>query len=721
MKTLCVLADRFTEAELRRLGALLAGRELSLLAFSRAGTSRDSLRRLYGASIRSEADTSRLMDEAVPRARERFTRFCAEWPTRPLIGGKGFKELFVREGLSLWWLCELSQKNTEARPTFGYLCELEALRSALASGGYSEVVLLVKNPDLIQVFRGLCRTMGARTVTRRWYQQRGAGGLVALLIGRVKWYVHDAASSIAARRLPRRPQGGGRPAAEETAGAGTIAFYTWYPAQWAQWRGALRDRYYVHLPEVLGERGGWTPVYACSVPSSGPRDLLRNWRRIAKEEDGTEAGTRDFLERYTTPWRVTQLYSAVGPALRYLWLEWFTPSFKASFRYEDVNIFPIARHDVRGSMIRDLPRDLLLAERVRQFVRAARPDWLVTILELYVTGRAITWGVRRAGIGTQVIGFQHSPVNPNQLFYRYRPEELGADHHDGAALARLTMPIPDLFVLHGLDAKRMLEASGVPSARLRLCGSPRFDDLPGYREERLARRDALRARLGAPSGMRLVLVAGVVWPGATEDLLRLCGEAAAGRQDVMLIVKAHPLCRVSERRIAALVGARGSVRWMCSEEPLNLLQAAAEAMVTGNSTSDVEAIAIGCPVIRVRLGDVDSSPASEVPGTALTVRTAGELAEALRRVFTGEFKAEGWPGLVEDVFYRLDGQATQRFLEVLEESTAPVEPDGHTHGTCSRAPRGANIPAGSRDSSASPDPEAVSGGPQRGVEAACPR
>lgn len=64
-------------------------------------------------------------------------------------------------------------------------------------------------------------------------------------------------------------------------------------------------------------------------------------------------------------------------------------------------------------------------------------------------------------------------------------------------------------------------------------------------------------------------------------------------------------------------------------QALHLLAAAADVMVTVNSTSGAEALTVGCPVINARLTDVDLSPFVEATDTVPEVYNVAQLREAL--------------------------------------------------------------------------------------------
>ncbi len=280
--------------------------------------------------------------------------------------------------------------------------------------------------------------------------------------------------------------------------------------------------------------------------------------------------------------------------------------------------------DLLRSLAVDLPTYQLLGEQARGFVTAQRPTHLVTILETYCYGRAVTRGTRLAGQGTKVVGLQHSPANRNQLFYRYMPTEVtGPD----------PVPLPDLFLLHGQLVEQQLREAGVEAARLRVVGAPRYLPLLDYRRLRGERRRAIgeSPRAGeAPEG-RMILLAGVIWADETARILRWAFAAMAGLQETgaTLVIKPHPMNRGLENLVEELTRRYPGIRCVLTDERLDALQTRADVMITGNSTSDVDAVAIGCPVIKLSTFDISSSPTDEFPDCVTEVRSPAELQAAL--------------------------------------------------------------------------------------------
>jgi surface carbohydrate biosynthesis protein (TIGR04326 family) len=637
--TLMVLVDDVPLAQ--AVAALGAASVVDVLSFSGAGGLASALADALGARIRDVLPARDIMREAVPIAREKFVRFTAAWSTQRIAFGRDFRDAFRSDGRSAWWFTDLSQKNPATRPTFANLCELEGLRAVLARRTYERVIVACTNRDQRIVLLRACQLVNVPATALPRHGGSSGRGFLALLFGRAKRWALDGAATILARRyqLPATVSVEGHRRA--------IAFHTWFPSQWRQWRRQFRDRYYVDLPDLIRMRLGWQPFYACVLPAPSLRQLKSNVAAAVRQVVHTPNEFL-FLERWTSLSDVCRIYGDLRPAIRYWWLETCDSTFRRSFSWDGIDIFPLARHDLRASMVRDLPYYELLSRRVHRMVAASQPSDLVTILETYAYGRAVVSGVRSANRGTRVIGFQHSAVNANQLTYRFIPEEL-AD-----------LPLPDVFFLFGTDGQRMLRESGVPDDRLVVTGARRFDELVVFRRRRREDYAALRRRWCADDRTKIVLVATNIWSDISSLLLKICIAALADRPETIVLVKPHPLHRTVEDDLRAAEGARA--RFVVVDNDLNELQASSDVYISAFSTSDAEAVAIGCPVVHVALSIFDLTPTMDVPGIAIDVTTSRELREAVDHLIDREIPTLRTDEFIERVFYQLDGRSGDRTL-----------------------------------------------------------
>lgn len=212
-----------------------------------------------------------------------------------------------------------------------------------------------------------------------------------------------------------------------------------------------------------------------------------------------------------------------------------------------------------------------------------------------------------------------------------------------------------------------------------LTGSPKFDDL--VRAAASWDRGALRTRLGVSEEEALVLVASRF--RGIRRTHQAIGSAFAGLvraveslPGVTCLVKPHP-AEPAEPYEASIreAGAR-SVRVLAPGTELMELLHAADALVTVESLSAVEALVLGRPVLILNMPT--NLRAMVEQGVALGVKAGEDPTEALRSLL---FDAETHRRLtaargryLSDVALGVDGGATGRILALLRETAARAGP-----------------------------------------------
>ena len=74
------------------------------------------------------------------KVKDDYSELVADIPDRNLRFGKTLKAFLAFEGkLSLWWLLEVSMKNSEAKTVFNRLCQLYVILDELEGGSYTAI------------------------------------------------------------------------------------------------------------------------------------------------------------------------------------------------------------------------------------------------------------------------------------------------------------------------------------------------------------------------------------------------------------------------------------------------------------------------------------------------------------------------------------------------------------------------------------------------------
>lgn len=245
-------------------------------------------------------------------------------------------------------------------------------------------------------------------------------------------------------------------------------------------------------------------------------------------------------------------------------------------------------------------------------------------------------------------------------------------------LAVADLRLPCLFLPHGLYADdpgwpripatlvaadgphlvNVLTSRGHPPDSLAIVGPPKYD---AALRALSAGRDALCRELGLDPAHRFVCVAATGDPRFARTACRALA-AKAGDRGWQLLVKLHPRFTAPQYRQELLKASGGRARLVADADSL-LVYAVSQAVVTGVSTSALEAMVAGVPVVY--MGSLESESygyaaegaaahAPNADGLATVVAEAVESAERRAQLIARgrEFAARHFGGM--------DGRAAER-------------------------------------------------------------
>ena len=600
--------------------------------------------------------------DAVDEAAMDWTK---SWGTRPMRDGRGFRELLEWNGVSLWWFAELYLHHSTAAP--GHVRAIETLHRILEAERPSEVEavgLAAEDAVLLE------RTCVARGLLFHGHPAppRGRLALRTRAVSlRARW--NDLKTLLGALKAAAA----GPPAAAPAAGKKVVLFLS-HAAFWRRRGDGEGDeaRDYEHyfdalIPEVAAHPGLLPAVIAVGPRAAfrrrGARDRLGEWLRLPPE-----AAPYVPINRYTT-WTVARRTLRASRLAREAWRTLRgSPGLREAFSHRGVPFADLAGPDLAGTLLLQLPWAVRSYEEMAAVVKGVRPAAVCLYAESSGWGRAAVAACRAAGVPT--VAVQHGIVYPKYYSYRRGPGEEGC-------------PRPDRTAVFGESARRQLvEMGGYDPGSLVVTGSPKFDELlaaAGRRDRR-----ALRSRLGVDDGRALVVVAsryrairsthaaiGPAFPSLVRTLETLDG--------VVALVKPHP----AEPAAAYGADLGGSGRVRLADPALGLLDLlhAADALVTVESLSAVEALVLGRPVLILQMPTNLRALVDE--GVALGVAAGEDPGPALRRLLFDPATRQALDAArrryLTEVAAGVDGGATRRIVALIA-ATAGARADRPASG-----------------------------------------
>jgi CDP-Glycerol:Poly(glycerophosphate) glycerophosphotransferase len=597
--------------------------------------------------------------------RERIDQVAIEWTKsfgrKAILGGLTLRELLAWGRHSLWWWAELYLHHSTEAPRYVRL--IESFNRVLEAEAPEEVHALgLEAEDALLLSR-------ACTAWRMLYEGPVPRVSRAWAVRRVSWHsrwntlktLGTALKASLSGRAPRPQQGDER----------TLLFLS-HAAFWRERRDPETDAWaqYEHYFDRIVPDTAAEPDLRPFVVAVGPEAAFRRRTRLQRTREWlrlkADAPQYVHVNRYTRlgvfrrTWLGTRLMRRAWRELRR------SPGVREALAHAGVSFADLTADGFAATLLLQLPWAVRSYEESAAMLRAVEPALLVLYAESSGWGRAALAAARDAGVPS--VALQHGILYPTYYSYLHAPDEADC-------------PKPTRTAVFGTAARDFLVSRGGYAAdTLVLTGSPKFDDL--LKAAAAWDRDALRARLGVGAGERLLLLAsrfrgirsthqaaGSAFPALVRAVESLPG--------VQLVVKPHPAEPAAPYEAAIRDAAAKRVRVVAPQADLMELLHAADALVTVESLSAVEALALDKPVLVLNmpsnLRDLVEAGAALGVGLGQDPRPALEavLFDAATRARLGAARAR----YLAAVAGGLDGQATARIVRLLR-ATAATSPRG---------------------------------------------
>jgi hypothetical protein len=550
-----------------------------------------------------------LLSYLEPAAEERAQEDAYAWikAVRQLrVDGQPFRTRFTLRGDSLWWFAEL------------YLHKDQSILTVHRALAAFDTMVERERPLTVAYEKGPYGGVFAQAAAARQIRYAGISWpneKARLLRMDARACALAAAARLSRLRLEAAPSERGR-----------VAAFV-HRAFWQTGTGDGSAESYIG--PVLRELESRLTPAAIKYVGVGPRSNFRArrwWDPIAPD---ASAGIVP-IERYA-PWSALagarSLFSQRHVIRRAMWN---SAELRAHAVIRSCDCWPLVRDLFAGVALLQFTWSARAMDEAAAALDALQPEAALTYAEAGGWGRALALECRRRAI--PFAGLQHGFIYRHWLNYRHETDETLPDPANAADAG---FPFPAATLVFDDRTAAYLEAAGrFPSATLQVTGSPRLDDLHAA-IERLSPADVDAARAQAGSGGRTLVLFAAKEREARRSLPALIA-AVRDMTDVQLAIKPHPAETPAVYGSAA-AGAR-NVTVLSTSAPLAPLLAAAEAIVTVNSTVAIDALTLGIPSLVIDLPN-NLTPFVEA-GVMAGAAAADEITDGLARVlYDQEFRS----------------------------------------------------------------------------------
>mgnify|MGYP002628839009 CR=1 FL=1 len=491
-------------------------------------------------------------------------------------GGLTMRNRFRYRDDSLWWFTELYLQKM--RQLDGAVLTVLALEHAQADDAPARLIIEGADATTAAAALAFGAAHGVPTDIRG-----GAGAPPRMFWSGAQVGVTAALSR--ARQITARALGAGR---TQPAPSAIAAF-----VHTAFWRGATdpdggQESYIGPVLDALAR----TAPDAVSLVGIGPRQNFtsrRWWDAMATDHDAPAIRPIESL----APWAALQGSMALWRT-RHALADAIVAGegIRDAAAFRGCDLWPVLSRELRGVAQVQWPWSARAMDEAGAALDALECHTAITYAEAGGWGRAVVLEARRRGVRS--VGLQHGFIYRHWLNYLHEPDEMLANGDDAG------FPAPDQTLLFDHYAEQHLRSAGAfPATRLAVTGSPRLDDLVA-RIARLtdADRQATREAVGVvEAGQHLVVLTAKFTE--VQEMLPALIDAVRARPGICLAIKAHPAENADV--YTPYIDGLANVALAPADADLARLLAAADALVTRNSTVAVDGLVLGLPALVIGL------------------------------------------------------------------------------------------------------------------------
>ena len=288
----------------------------------------------------------------------------------------------------------------------------------------------------------------------------------------------------------------------------------------------------------------------------------------------------------------------------------------------------------------------------RRMFEVEKPDLVLALHELN------SWG--------KILGYLshefHVPMITLQEGLYYAP----------AAVYRFHTEYSSACLVWGEATREVLVRSGGSRDKIFVVGNTHLHSVIAREQDRSAVRRT-RKELHVPRGNKVVtLLMGGLGYDKDFDFPQELLHWLEGHPQVVLVCKWHPLTnKLAVEHIAGKFQGIANMRMLQQFDTYRLLAASDICIVFGNSTTGLEALAFGKPLIEVQMSGMDYSFARQ--GVAEAAPSLAQVLDAVNRIFAGDVSADRAKNIEAYLQQNLhvdDGKSVERCVEIVEKMLA---------------------------------------------------
>lgn len=539
---------------------------------------------------------------------------------RPYIDYIG--KLSRRKNSLRWWASSISEKSPYNSKTFLHACYIKTCVDILKKYPDESFVLFVEK-------RAVRRALLKNIAVGNLEHTGDAGGSIREDLKDLKelilytgWFLLSSIYRIAIAKYAYRMQRRVGPQRSP------VLIYTWADKRSFDEKGAYRENYFGKLPEYL-KRDGKNVIIVPRILSAVPyRDTVNNMTK----------SNRVFL----IPHAFISTLDVGGVFFATL----INKPKKTSYpKFENIEISELIYEDLKNDWIgARVAFDLLLYHFVRRLKeKHVSVDTVIYPYENQIWEKVLCTAMREFYPSAYLIGYQHTTIFTMYLNYFFSKQEVDI------------IPSPDKIITNGRRPKDAFIESGYPEEKVVQGGAIRYAHplKPGV--------GGRRKKGDKP----VILVTTSISESDAVELIWKILKAYAHRSEYRILIKCHPY--MPFEKISGRLDVKLPTHFAVSDRPVAELLKESDVLLYTSSTTCVEAIAAGVPVVHVGSDlMIDLDPLDFDPKARRSARNPEEIVKRVEEAIAMDEKEllrkrKIWSGVVRDLFGKVDDSVYRLF------------------------------------------------------------
>ena len=502
-------------------------------------------------------------------------------------------DLSRRHASDRWWLSSLSEKNPYVTKVFLRACHLLVAERLISGASRDGVFVLVVEDPIVR--QNLSDYLRARQIPMASFGDpvisllREQLGVAVRFSIRFVWFILKHSGRILYARTKRNHALPDWLKSPREGKQLLVLLHEWVDRRSFDQNGHYRSLNFGDLRERITSAGRTCVVVPGIVPTVSFPSAV------------------EALVRSGVPFLLPEQFLKIKDVIKAAIAGWHAPESTAWPLFKGVDLSAIILDDQREDWILGrYASNALLGQAVRRWADAGvAVGTFIYPFESHVWEKAYCLAFRKYFPETRLVGYQNANLPNMSLNFFAAKSEMPL------------LPLPDVVVTNGRYSFDLLEQSGYSPERLRCGGALRY--------RYLVTQAVLQPEAYAENQPIQVLVTLSAYQPQASELLRRVLEELGEHAGLRIVVKCHPLLPFSN--LSRMMGLhRLPANVQMSDKPMSELLFQSRVLVYTDSTTCLEALAMGVPIIHLATEfGLDFDPLDGFPDIKETAQKKGDL------------------------------------------------------------------------------------------------